>query len=582
MDLIQFLYVVLHYYISGNTLDKEGGALVDSIHNTSFPIRIPYLGDVITAMKSSKNVNYLDLAQALQDYNSEYLKSPDAHLSFSRMIQAFARYFKSGAAGSYKFLEKNITLCDSSYVRNLVHGEIIDQSSINKQLKATQKKMGYSDHLSQDEEKEAKKSNPELYKEYLALKRKRGQAWKNALSEFVKESGSKTVPYVKATGYLKSKGIEHSMPVGFTGLVDADGAWYSKDGELIQGVPAAVMFPSVIMNKTGTGDWVFQAIRPDGEPGNYFYTASLKRKNSSEKFEFTGNFIKKLPTYRKKWLGNIKKPFDYKSIPALSSLVIELLYLSSQRVGTKVGGNETGSGFGMSSILVKHLTIRENGSCLISYAGKDGVRFKFVLNPGSSVDKVMCEALAHLEQGKKPTDPVFTRELANGSWKALGSGSITAYFRSITGGANIHKLRTAAGTSLFDSICEGYFEKLGDRKIGIPKALELLKSAAVQVGKKLGHVTRDATGATTVSPGTSLKNYIDVNSQIAFFKHFNLPVPVYLEKMLAIDKTITSSLNLPSDAEKDVGLSEEEKKASLVIEKLIVEYLEGNEQMGMG
>lgn len=603
MDLIQFLYVVMAYYISGNKLEADGKAICNKILDTTFPIRIPYIGDVLTAVRAGKDVDYASLAFSLNEYRKEYMANPEAKVSFAQMLGMFARWFKSGSDGAYKTLAKASSLCDSLYVRNLIKSEEIDQQSVRNQLVKVNKKLGFPGKtvLNADEAKIAKASDPEGYQDYQALRRSHSQAWKTQLSNYVRSSGGKTVPYKDALKVFTKLGIEHSMPAGFTGRIDADGNWYTVDDKLINGVPAAAMFPTVVMNDSGKGDWVFQAVKTDGTLGNYFYSKESRGAKSADKFAFTGNFINKLPSFRKKWLNNIKKPFDYSSITAVSSVVIELLYLSSQRVGTKVGGNESGAGFGMSSILVKHVTVRPDKSVLISYAGKDAVKFKFVLMPGSFPDKIICEVLAHLVEGKTPRDPVFSTEKNNGTKRGLSPGSITAYFKSITGGANIHKLRTAAGTSLFKSIIESYYEKFGDRKLKPEKVMELLKAAATQVGKKLGHVTRDAkTGAMSVSPATSLKNYIDPSLQIELFQHFGVPVPTYLEKLLAVDRTLTSSLaeaysgdsddttaNKPSKVI-DNGVAprtpreEVEEADDRDTTRLIERFLNGEEQLSLG
>lgn len=576
MDLVQFLYCVMSYYLNGNKLEREATPVINKILETSFCVSIPYIDTVLKAMEKGQPVDYVSLATSLQVFLKEYVKHPKAKVSFAKTLNLFAKWFKTGSDSSYRLLVKTTALCESPYIRGFISEEKFDQATVKKQLIKTSKSLGFGGKpLDADQKKLAKAKDPEGYKEYTKLARQHGLAWKQELSEYVRQSGGKTLAYKDVVAHLKSMGIDHTMPTGFTGNVDADGNWYTKDGNLINGVPNASMFPSVIMNKSGEGDYVFQAVRSNGELANYFYTKEQQQKNAKEKFQFTSGFIKKLPGYRMKWLANIKRPFDYSSITGIASVVIELMYLSSQRVGTKVGGNEKGNGFGMSSILCKHVTARPNGEILISYSGKDGVPFKFVLDPGTPKDKVICAVMKDLIKDKKPSEPVFTRDLKNGHYRLVSSGSITSYFSSICGGANIHKLRTAAGTGLFDEITKGYFAKLGDRKITMPTAIELVKKAAMIVGKKLGHITRDAkTGAMKVAPGTSLKNYIDLEMQVAFFAHFNLPPPPYLEKFLETEKTITSAVDDETDkddtATEDVPVVDD-TKSTPVMEKQIEE-----------
>lgn len=538
----------MSYYLNGNKLENESKPVLKKVLETSFGVRIPYIGTVLTAMEKGQPIDYPTLSTSLQVFRKEYMASPSAKVSFANMLGLFATWFRTSSDSSYRTLVKNSALCDDPYIRGFISEEKVNQEQVKKDLAKTSKSLGFGGRaLDAEEKKLAKAKDPEKFKDYLKLSRQFGQAWKQEVSEFVRVSGRKILPFSVVEKQLKKKGIEHSMPSGFTGNIDADGNWYTKDSRLINGVPSAAMFPEVSMNDTGEGDWIFQAVRADGELGNYFYAKDTLRKNSVEKFAFTSVFIKNLPQYRAKWMANIRSPFDYTSIPAISSVIIELLYLSSQRVGTTAGGNEGGSGFGMSSILCKHVTVRPNGEVLIAYKGKDAVPFRFILSPGSVKDKIICKVLKDLTDNKKPNEPVFTRDLKNGKYSRIAAGSVTSFFKGITGGANIHKLRTAAGSSLFDQLTKEYFTRLGDKKITMATALELIKKAATVVGKKLGHITRDArTGTMKVAPGTSLKNYIDLELQVGFFKHFDLPIPAYLEKFMETDRTITSASEEPN------------------------------------
>jgi hypothetical protein len=100
--------------------------------------------------------------------------------------------------------------------------------------------------------------------------------------------------------------------------------------------------------------------------------------------------------------------------------------------------------------------------------------------------------------------------------------------------------------------------------------MELLKAAATKVGKQLGHVTRDAkTGTMSVSPGTSSKNYIDPTLQLELFRHFNAPMPTYLEKMLSVDRSIQSAVSEEEDTD---------EKPTEEINRLLKQFLNGDQQ----
>jgi hypothetical protein len=548
MAFIQFLFTILCYYLNGNQQTKDEAALVIAARKSGVFEDVPLFEDVATQMKKGVPLNYEDIAQGLRDHIKAYDKLPTAKKSFSAICKAFATWLATDSQTAFATLERASALCSSPYIRAYLakkQNEIVDQTAVRKYLKKLTKSFGGSGQfLTLEESKAAKEADPEAYKKYLELKRSHTLAWKDALSSYVRNSGQLLLPFKQVEKYLAGQGIEHTLPVGFTGKVDASGSWYTDEGDAIIGVPSSTMFPSVVMNTAGEGDWVFQAIRPDGSPGNYFTTKAIKSGNRSSKFEKAKKFSKNIASYRKKWLSNIQVPlFDFYSISSAASVVIELLYQSSHRVGTTSGGNAEGAGFGISSILCKHVTFRDSGDVLISYRGKDGVNFKWVIKPSAND---ICHDIAFAvhelcnEPGKTPSDPVFTYRLRSGQWKPVRAGAVSKYFGSITGGVNIHKLRTYWGTKIFNEAAAkvfAHYKTMNDKN-----AIAAVKACATLVGKKLGHVTRNGqTGETKVNPSTSLQNYIDISAQVAFFENYGLALPGYLEKMLAVDNTITAA-----------------------------------------
>ena len=547
MNFVTLLYVIFIYHISGNAkLDPEAKKIIDLSHTESSLLlsMTPYIGDAIEAMNKGESVDLMALSIALTEMLAQYSVLTEARASFVEVITVFAKWFKNQNASSYAQLGKIVSRCKNAYVRSMIIEEAPDQTKVQKSLRAICTKMGFKGKaaLTPDECLEAKADDPELYKEYLALRRQHTLSWKTELGNYVKTSGDLTVPCQDALKHLANAGIEHSMPTGFTGNIDAEGNWYTKDGLMLGNVPKAPVFTTITMKTRADGgaDWVCKANKPDGTYA-YVYTKEHNEKSWTHKYAVANALIKNIEKYRKKWLQNIKDPFKYAEVNAVASVVIELLYLSSDRAGSTSGGTEGGQGFGMCSILCKHITVRPDGSILISYSGKDAVRFKFQLKPGSAKDHIMCEVIAKLLENKTPRDPVFSVIKPNGTWKPVSYSAITAYFKSLTGGANIHKLRTVAGTGLFNTEAQKIQEQLAGKKVDEKKAVDLVIKIATMVGKKLGHIKTDAQGNIATQPMTSLKNYIDFASQIQFFEFFGLPIPAYLEKLMKTDNTIKSA-----------------------------------------
>ncbi len=598
MNLAEFLYSILIYYFEGNVLPKECKPLIKKLNSVEdWYAKIPELKNAEKSMLSGKPVDLQGLAAALKAYVLQYQKQANSNVGFVSILKAFVTYFGKESQTGFSYLEKASTKTESAFIRAYLSTEVkVPQSETRKKLTKVVKALGYKgDKLTAEEATEARtrgfddEKTAALYKEYLALRRDFTLVAKAFVSNYVRQSGKKTVPFKEVVKHLNAEGIEHSMSLGFTGLIDAEGNWYTVDGKLINGVPASAIFPTVKMNTTGEGDWVFQAVRADGTAGNYFYTKEAKTKNAMEKFQFTREFTKNVPKYRKRWQAFIKPKLNQEDAKEVASLVIELLYMSSHRVGSTAGGNEGGSGFGLSSILVKHVTVRDDDSILISYKGKDSVNFKLELKPQDVFQKRIVNGIKELVKGKGPREPVFTYSLKNGTQRPVTAAFIGKFFGSLTEGANIHKLRTYWGTKIFEEEVSKMYDKL--KRVDAKKAMLLIKDAATKVGKKLGHVSRDAkTGQTKVNPATSLANYIDIEAQIKFFQHWEVPLPAYLARMLEQDKTITSSVivavvsgdgshDSTVDLNKDgFDFEVDEEVLNMGVTKLLESYLNGYEQ----
>ena len=508
MNFVELLYIILIYHISGNARpSKEGIEIIKEAHTKSAELltMTPYLDDVIQAMSRGESVDLLALSISLKEMIDEYSKKPHAKASFAEVIEQFAKWFKNQSSSSHKYLAKISSRCESAYIRSMITEDAPDQTLVQKDLKGLCAKMGFKGKtvLTPEEALEAKTQDPDLYKQYLALRRAHTMSWKNELSNYVKESGKKTVLCQEALDHLAQLGIQHSIPTGFTGLIDAEGNWYTNDGKMLGNVPKYPVYTTVTMKTKADGDadWICKANKPNGEYA-YVYSKEHSENSWNHKYEVANALIKNIEKYRKKWLQNIKTPFQYGDVNAVASVVIELLYLSSDRAGSVAGGNEGSQGFGMCSILAKHVTVRPDHSILISYRGKDAVPFKFVLKPGNAKDKVICEVMSKLVEGKGPKDPVFSIEKLNGTWKPVRYGAVTSYFKSLTGGANIHKLRTVAGTGLFNVEAQKLQETMAGKKIDEKKAIEMVMKIATLVGKKLGHIKTDAQGNISTQPMT--------------------------------------------------------------------------------
>lgn len=503
---------------------------------------IPGLEDAISNFLRG-NEDFGELPTGLKAFVREYEKTPSAKASVVALLKSFVSWMSTGNENAFKKLEK--TAADQQFPHWISQNfatQLVDQGPIQDQLKALMKRMGkpgvtgFSD---MEEAKAAKEKYPEVYAKFQALRKMHAQSWKAALADFVKSSGRKTVPYLDLMKFFKKSGIEHSMPTGFTGNIDAAGKWYSPFDEPLTGVPSTAVFPTVRMNpayKKGSTEYVFVGIRSNGAESGYFYTQATKQHNTLQKFSKVQDFSHIVKSVRNKWVQNILKG-DIGDPKTIASVVLELLYEFSARIGSRPQEHN-----GVSSLLVSHCTLTDTGF-ILKYLGKDSVPTRHVFKAtdklGQRITEIVKLLATHPDKTRK--DFLFTYSLKTGSFKPVLAGVVTKTFRqSGAGQLSVHKLRTFHATELMKKELEKVYANRTKFK-NTKEALDLLKKLALKVGKDLNHVRRNALGESTITPNTALANYVDVSLQVAYFQHYQLPVPKYLEKYVAHPELLMSA-----------------------------------------
>ncbi len=449
------------------------------------------------------------------------------------LLNALGAYFRTDNENMAKKLVKFASLSKSPWVVQKLAPKVGNQQSTKAQLeKLVRQLVGRKDTaMTPEEATTVKDTDPETYRQYLALRKDFNQAWKDALTNFVRKSGKHTVPFKDVNNYLKLNGIDHMLPVGFTGQVDDLGRFYTNDGKLIEGVPSAVNFPAVVMNnhygRADGGDWVFMAQRPDGSAGPYFYTAEFKKGQSAAKFSKVEGLTKKIGMIRKKWLAHVKN-FDPVTPASVASTILEILYEFSARVGS--AGNSAGgtSTYGVSTLLVKHATVTPDGNITLRYKGKDGVPTTHKITKATLEGRWLIHNLTELMAGKTPKDRIFT--VTKGHRQIpITAAQVNMMFRSCGApeGVTVHKLRTVRGTAVFTDLMNQQLEKRKPKDI--KQAMDIFKKLAEQVGKVLNHV-RNTAGGSKVTGATALQAYIDPTIQLEFWYACGFRVPKFLEK----------------------------------------------------
>lgn len=537
MNLIQILTAFVVAYLKGESPVKELAKVMNATNRKLALESIPELEEAFDAYDAGAEIDWPHLAAAIKKFADAYAQRPRAKASFIKILKIFAAYYRNSSDTALKQIQKLSALMEDDYLQGFFVRDHIDQEAVSKELQPLVRKLGgKGTGLTLEQSKEARESNPDLYKEYLGLMRQYNEAWKVAIDAYVRKTGETTVPMAEVLNHLKKMKIQHNMPTGFTGRLDAHASWYTIDGDIIEGgAPSAIMFPSVRMNPEygpgGRDTWVFQAMRADGTAGNYFYTTKFRKAQNDAKFEKVANFD--LQAVRKKWLPILRK-FDAQNPEptSVAATIIELLYRTSNRIGSQVNGNSTGGGYGIATLRVKHFYPQTDGSIKFIYLGKDNVKtVALIKKTDDLIAKKICEVVHALAEGKAPSDPLFTYSLKGGRWKPLLPQVVNRVFKLCSGSdITVHKLRTAKGSELFEEYLDKVFKSR--TKMDEKQCKTAWMKGGEIVGKQLNHIRRSVEGEQKVQPTTSLKNYIDPMLQAKLFLHYGVPLPPQLEKLL--------------------------------------------------
>ena len=539
MELIQILTAIVICYLSGKHPIKDLANVMSPANRAKVLGKIPELKGAFEAYDKGKEFDWGALSAGVKRYAEAYAKSPGARATSVLWMKNYATFFRTSSPNALKVIEKLTADMDDDFIRGYFEKPVVSQKAVTTTLKSVVKKLGGEGiELTLEERKAAKEANPLVYSEYLQLRKGFVDSWKGPMNNYIRNQDETTVPLQEVLDHLKSHGIVTDLPTGFIGRIDANGAVYTmKNEKILGGLPSKAMFPVIKMNPEYDGtNWVFMSQRQDGSAGNYAYTEGLRKSQNKDKFAKVATFDAEAT--RKKWVPLIKALDPYNAKPDnVAALILEILYRTSNRVGSKVITDPKAGGFGIASLLVGHFYLQSDGSIRFIYLGKDSV--KTVANIKRSDDAlaaIVCEKVASLAAGKKPRDPLFTYDLANSTKKIVQASVVTRLFKSLTGNPDltVHKLRTAKGTKLFKDYIAKVYAKYPT--LTPVQVNEMVKKAGGVIGKVLNHVRRSAEGPDVVQPMTSLKNYVDPNAQVEFFQHYGAPIPKYLEAIMAEDE----------------------------------------------
>jgi len=522
-SLLQILGALVADYIK-NTKDPMDPILVPLVKTRLQWKDLPSLDHAIdtAVMGGSKLEALYQLGTELRDALPVFRNNPEYTTPELQMLKALRSYLSTDSVTALNFIRRNASLFKSTVLSQFFVPDITasDHAALSDLVRSLVGRNGK--HLTAQEAQLLRETSPKEYQKYLDLRKAHNIEFKAVLSNYVRATGKPKIPYRQVYDFIVSEGFTHSLVPGFTGLIDDQGRWYTKTGELIAGVPNLSTYDRVLMNdgKDPDAQWVFKALKPDGDFA-YAYTTNFKRDQSAAKFEHVADLMAKLPSIRRKWLAKVKA-FDIADKESVAAVVLELLYLFAARIGSDPGR-------GVGTLLVKNVRVHTTGINL-AYLGKDSIPTKHMLRDSNPQHKFLIEALKQLVGDKKPSMFVFTANTGSRIVRVTPA-DVNRLFHTLgaPSGVSVHKIRTSRGTTLFRELME---KDAAKRKPATEKeAVARYKAMTEEVGKLLNHKRGVGEADEKVTGITAAGAYIDLTLQLNLWTTWGFRPPLALEKL---------------------------------------------------
>lgn len=439
-----------------------------------------------------------------------------------QLLRAIRAYLVTDSENALNYIKKNAGLFEDSHLALAFAPNIpkADSRALRRSVNSLVGRDGVA--LSMDESRMLKETDPKGYAAYLELRKAHNHEFKATLMHFVRNLKKQVVPYQEAYASMIELGFTHSMVPGFTGMIDDQGRWYTKDGKAINGVPNLATYTHVVMNSGKDPDqqWVFKAMKADGD-ASYGYTADFTREQTKSKYQNVRDLMTKIKSIRARWMAKVKK-FDVSDVDCVAAVVLEILFSFAARIGSAPGR-------GAGTLLAKNASITQSGINL-AYLGKDSIPTKHMLKDTDPVQGLVIKALLELLEDKKGNDYIFTY-FDGKRWLRCTPADVNAAFHRFGAppAVTVHKLRTCRGTTLFKELVD---QREGKRPPRDEKeALLIYKEMTEKVGKLLNHKRGVGESTEKVTGVTAALSYIDADMQIALFRSWGFRVPKHLEKI---------------------------------------------------
>jgi hypothetical protein len=343
---------------------------------------------------------------------------------------------------------------------------------------------------------------------------------KNIIVKLARESSDGFATSAKINAELKSLGIPNFyVPDGFVGKYDDKLNMYLMDGDQLSGNQIGGTMK--MMPKGAKVNYVAKGKGARVAEEITYRRKAQSNQNSVKKFNAVRDFIPQMPLYVAKWRKQlIEGSGDTKKLAAMA----ETLFYTAGRIGSISAASRTDKPtYGISSLRAKNVVPFGNG-IRINYIGKKQVDTTHDIMPLGTYQKELINYLLKLKSKKKPNDFLFTVGNTN---DPIGEKSLSNFLKNdvqLPEGITPHKFRHARGSDLLMQIIQNNPKELATASKSANGLTNFIKEAAVEVGKKLGHMRMKDNQQEPIW-STAIKSYIDPTIIKDLYTKYDFAIP---------------------------------------------------------
>jgi len=347
-------------------------------------------------------------------------------------------------------------------------------------------------HQIEDKPKSKSKSFEHSFDENL----KKLQELHDLAHKTVFEGNKDTMNAEKYHSEMATHNVVSKVPKGFIGKISKDGKLLTSHGkELDKAIGKDVKMNKKYNPKTDNNIYCW-SINQFGKKASH-YTKDCLKRHKHLKFLANKEFGANLPNIRDKVSNDLKSEDQHKQLLALMVTLCDQAYF---RIGNRK--SEKDGVFGLHNLQSKHISFDNDGNIHFNYIGKEKVPQHQIIAPDDHIRKM----IQGFVKDKNPDDYVFTHK-----GHKLDTETINAYMKKDLGAkVTIHRFRTFHASRIMDELLKQVPEDASPKD-----AMNAFHEASKVVAGKMGHER----------PATTLKNYIDHNIPLEFFKKYGITAP---------------------------------------------------------